>query len=268
MEHDLLKTISKEALRHTKKYVRIELRGKLSRTVPILLDSLCVEALDTILKLRSKAGVNESENKYVFSNPSASKTSKKYFRACALLKNYAEQCGADVPESLRGTKLRKHIATYMSVINAEDASVDKLANFMGHHKDVHKTHYRQQVPAAEIYCVSKILMAAMGDTIDNGVGLIDGVNRYFSNDIGDDVGNVECKEPEERSESAEEHPIDNVERGGSEREVEERWESGEEHHIQSDEKKIVFSDAESSGEDYEPKKKKEKYFTLWQDQKA
>ncbi|XP_075154734.1 uncharacterized protein LOC142228235 [Haematobia irritans] len=162
MEKELLKTNSIESVEHAQKFVRIEMRGKLSRGVPILLDSIMMNAVDTLLKYRSKAGLTE-DNKYVFANPTAGPTSKKYYRACELLKKFAEECGAEEPNTLRGTTLRKHFATYVSVINAEDAEVDKVANFMGHHKDIHKSHYRQTVPAAEIYCVSKILTAAIGE---------------------------------------------------------------------------------------------------------
>ena len=50
-----------------------------------------------------------------------------------------------------------------SLLNIEEASVDRLANFMGHHKDIHKSIYRMSISVAEIRCVSKLLMAAVGD---------------------------------------------------------------------------------------------------------
>ncbi|XP_070074102.1 uncharacterized protein [Drosophila takahashii] len=76
---------------------------------------------------------------------------------------FAERCGARCPMALRGTMLRKHLATYTSLLNVEDMQIDRLANFMGHHKDVHKSIYRIPVSVAEIPEVSKMLMAALGN---------------------------------------------------------------------------------------------------------
>lgn len=33
---------------------------------------------------------------------------------------------------------------------------------MGHHKDIHKSIYRVSVPVAEVTCVSKLLLSAVG----------------------------------------------------------------------------------------------------------
>ncbi|KAL7724001.1 hypothetical protein ACLKA6_000993 [Drosophila palustris] len=72
---------------------------------------------------------------------------------------FAKNCGASSPESLRGTKLR----TYTSMLNVKDAQIDRLANFMGYHKDIHKGVYRVQASITEITEVSKMLMAALNN---------------------------------------------------------------------------------------------------------
>lgn len=169
MDNDMLQNISNDSLQFAKQFVRITLRGKLGRTVSVLLCPMSVKAIEIILKFRSNAGITK-DNKYIFSKPITSKITKMYYRACPLLKKFSEECGAQIPESLRGTTLRKHIATYTSLLNVEEASVDRLANFMGHHKDIHKGIYRMSVPVAEITCVSKLLMAAVGDEVENNVG--------------------------------------------------------------------------------------------------
>lgn len=103
---------------------------------------------------------------YIFSKPTSSKLSKPYYRACPLLKMFSRECGANIPESLRGTTLRKHIATYTSLLNVEEASIDTLANFMGHHKDIHKNIYRVPPPVKEMAILSKLLMSAVGNEED------------------------------------------------------------------------------------------------------
>uniref|UniRef100_A0A1I8Q4P6 Uncharacterized protein n=1 Tax=Stomoxys calcitrans TaxID=35570 RepID=A0A1I8Q4P6_STOCA len=183
-EKELLKRLSPDSISLAKKFVRITIRGKLGRTVAVILSPLGIKAIEIILKFRNNSGITDGDNTYVFSNPFSKNKEKPYFRACILLKKYSLECGAKVPQSLRGTQLRKQLATYMSLINAEESSIDKMANFMGHHKDIHKTIYRQPIVAAEIECVSKILMAAIGESCGNEGDNDDGDNNDGDNNDG------------------------------------------------------------------------------------
>ncbi|KRF77557.1 uncharacterized protein Dvir_GJ26675 [Drosophila virilis] len=63
--------------------------------------------------------------------------------------------------------LRKHLATYTSMLNVKDVQIDRLANFMGHHKDIHKEIFRIPVTVAEIAEVSQMLMAALGNNVED-----------------------------------------------------------------------------------------------------
>nr|CAI5848823.1 unnamed protein product [Callosobruchus analis] len=103
-----------------------------------------------ILQNRTKFGVSKS-NPYIFGLPNNTfKNDFKYLRACALLRKYAAASGAEHPERLRGTKLRKHIATTSVALNLADEDVVQLANFMGHHESIHKNIYRQPVISRDL----------------------------------------------------------------------------------------------------------------------
>lgn len=162
MDRENFASLSKESQEIANKYTRLTIRGKLNRTVPVLLTPFDKFCIDTILKYRKKAGVKET-NIYIFSVAHCKPLAKPYVRACPILKMFAERCGARCPMALRGTMLRKHLATYTSLLNVEDMQIDRLANFMGHHKDIHKSIYRIPVSVAEITEVSKMLMAALGN---------------------------------------------------------------------------------------------------------
>lgn len=149
IEQEVLQKMSAEAQLFAKQFSHLTISGKLGRTVSVILDPLSAKAIDVIIKNRVHAGIEES-NEYIFSKKSTSQLSKRYYRTCPLLKQFATDCGAEFPESLRGTYLRKHIATHTSLLNVEDATVDQLANFMGHNKDIHKNVYRIPVPVTEI----------------------------------------------------------------------------------------------------------------------
>lgn len=78
---------------------------------------------------------------------------------------FSKNCGAQIPHALRGTELRKHIATTCITLNLSDNEVDDLANFMGHNEKIHKRHYRQSIPAMEIIRMTKFLQAALGENM-------------------------------------------------------------------------------------------------------
>nr|XP_032289123.1 uncharacterized protein LOC6637003 isoform X2 [Drosophila virilis] len=63
--------------------------------------------------------------------------------------------------------IRKHLAICTSMLNVKDFQIDRLANFMGHHKDIHKEIYRIPVTVAEIAEVSQMLMAALGNNVED-----------------------------------------------------------------------------------------------------
>jgi len=107
-------TISKEdapeLYKSLSKYMRITIRGKLGRTVPVLLHKEILECMKTIVHYRKYAGVSEI-NPYVFGINTIDKRRHGYLRACALMRKYSLASGTKMPTSLRGTILRKHIAT-------------------------------------------------------------------------------------------------------------------------------------------------------------
>ncbi|KAG8331092.1 Sodium-coupled monocarboxylate transporter 1 [Homalodisca vitripennis] len=77
---------------------------KLTRPVPLLVDNDVAEAIEVLLKNRSR-GVSP-ENNHLFA-----KEENSYFNTNAELRSAAFECGAKHPEDITGTRLRKQIAT-------------------------------------------------------------------------------------------------------------------------------------------------------------
>ncbi|XP_066603873.1 uncharacterized protein [Prorops nasuta] len=165
-DKDLFHSLSKKNQEIARKYVRFTLRGKLNRTVPVLLNEQHVQSIECILKYRNKANVSEN-NPYVFGSPSRNRLNYTYFRACNLIRKFSAECGAKYPERLRGTTLRKHIATKCIALNLTDNEVGDLANFMGHAEAIHKSIYRQPVINREILRMSRLLEKAQGESEDS-----------------------------------------------------------------------------------------------------
>ncbi|XP_046619499.1 uncharacterized protein LOC124304842 [Neodiprion virginianus] len=161
INEDHLEKLSADSQVLARKYVRFVIRGKLNRTVPVLLSSDLLACIQMMLKYRNKAEV-PSENRYVFGIPGFEKNRYKYLRACYLLRKFAQESGADFPAKLTGTKLRKHIATNCINLNLSENEVNDVANFMGHADKIHREHYRQPIVSREILRMSKVLELAQG----------------------------------------------------------------------------------------------------------
>lgn len=126
-----MKTNSKEWTAKTNianNYVHFTIRGKLNRTVPVLLTADLLKCINKILEHRSEAKVNPS-NKFVFGIWSADKSRHAYLRACVLMRKFAQESGVAFPKKITGTKLRKHIATNCIHLNLSENEVADVANF-------------------------------------------------------------------------------------------------------------------------------------------
>ncbi|XP_066599978.1 uncharacterized protein [Prorops nasuta] len=155
------KTLNKKQKLAAQKYVRFTIRGKLGRIVSVLVHTQIVSNLELFLSYRDSAKVNP-KNPYLFGMPGTLKGDYRYLRACDLIRKFSEQCGAVNPLSLRGTNLRKQIATACEGLNLRDDKVSDLANFMGHADKIHKEHYRQPILSREILKISKLLEIVRG----------------------------------------------------------------------------------------------------------
>ncbi|XP_015125250.1 uncharacterized protein LOC107047038 [Diachasma alloeum] len=183
--------LSEEGKKLARKYVRFEIRGKLGRGVPVLVDNDVLNCLNLLIEHRERAGV-PPDNRYLFGLPSSDKDRLRYHRACELMREYSTKCRAENPQTLRATQLRKHIATRCINLNLTDGQVTDLANFMGHHEKIHKEIYRQPVLETDIVKISKLLKTAQGcDESDDSEneGVIDG-SSFQRN-----VSTVEFDEP-------------------------------------------------------------------------
>nr|CAI5837651.1 unnamed protein product [Callosobruchus analis] len=158
---NLLDSVPAEFQEKAKKYSRFVIRGKKARGVPVLISKEIFESIKLIVKFRQEANVAE-ENPYLFALPSNSPI-HAHLDACKLLRLFAEQSGVSNPELIRGTYLRKHIATQSALMDLREEEVSDLANFMGHADKIHKDHYRIPVVSREIGRISGLLEIGLGN---------------------------------------------------------------------------------------------------------
>lgn len=153
-------------------FQRIEINGKRGRKVPVLLTPDMLTSMELLVKTRRNCDVSD-ENQFMFGRPEA----LSYFRGSDIIRQIARSCGANHPEALSSTKLRKHMATMSKVLNLKDNEMDDLADFLGHDIRVHRQYYRLPEGTLQLAKVSKVLMALERGQISEYKGMnLDEIN--------------------------------------------------------------------------------------------
>ena len=131
-----MSTLSEDAKTIARRFKRMKIRGKLGRTVPVLLKPLVDKAINLILSYRQEMGIS-TDRQFLFELPSSCELITKVVNACEVLRSMSVLCGATNPTSLRGTNLRKHMATKCISLELNEVLVKEIADFMGHDKKIH-----------------------------------------------------------------------------------------------------------------------------------
>lgn len=120
LDPDIMIGLTKFERKLAKHFDRVEIRGKRSRMVPVLLTPDMIAAMELLAKARSECQVR-TENVYLFARPGV----LSHYRGSDCFRKYANKCGAKYP------RLRKQVATLSTVLNLKENEMDQLATFLG-----------------------------------------------------------------------------------------------------------------------------------------
>lgn len=154
LHDDVAMGLSKFEQKLCSHFSRVEIRGKRGRKVAVLLSPDMVDALTLLVSKRSECGVLDT-NAFLFARPNC----QSHYRGQDSLRVYASECGAQNPEFLRSTHLRKHVATLSQILNLKNNELDQVADFLGHDIRVHRDYYRLPEATTQLAKVSKLLLA-------------------------------------------------------------------------------------------------------------
>lgn len=143
-------------------FSRVEIKGKRGRKVAVLLSPDMVEAIIQLISRRRECGVPD-KNTFLFARPNCLTP----YRGQDCLRVYANDSGAQNPELLRSTQLRKHVATLSQVLNLRNHELDQVADFLGHDIRVHREYYRLPEATTQLAKISKLLLAMERGTLAN-----------------------------------------------------------------------------------------------------
>lgn len=156
-------SLSQESQEAAKDYLRVSIVNKKGlMNVGLIIHQDLLESLNLIIENRKNVEKISPTNKYVFARCSNDTAVDHYYEAYQVMRKYSVLCGAERPETLRGTLLRKQVATMMYGIDTNDAKLKDLARFLGHDYEIHKNYYRQQIPLRELINITPLLELAQG----------------------------------------------------------------------------------------------------------
>ncbi|XP_020298571.1 uncharacterized protein LOC109862834 isoform X2 [Pseudomyrmex gracilis] len=136
---DLYESLSMEDKRIVEKYVQFCIKGKLGQKIPVLLSSEMFDCITLLLKFRIKANVPK-KNPFIFGLPGFDKNRYRYLRVCTLMRKFVRKCNISKSITLRGTKLKQHIAKHCIQLHLND---EVLGRAIGHVDKIRKKHYKQ-----------------------------------------------------------------------------------------------------------------------------
>eukprot|EP00105_Crassostrea_gigas_P014934 XP_011431779.1 PREDICTED: uncharacterized protein LOC105331337 [Crassostrea gigas] len=159
----ILSTLNEFEKTLCKSHLRVEIKGKRGRKVPVLFTEEMKKSIDILLEAREEAGVTQP---YLFSRPGISKP----YRGTDCIRKFCNLAQLQNPSAITSTKLRKQLATLAQILNLSETSQDILATFQGHDIRVHREFYRLPESTLQVAKVSKILHGINNGTIEKFKG--------------------------------------------------------------------------------------------------
>ena len=149
--YDFLTALEQQLARN---FSVIEIQGKCSRKVPLLLTDSMLALMDVLKNTRDKVRVRQS-NPYFFANLQAGSR----FQGGECLRSYALESKAKCPDDLTTPKLRKPVATLCQMSSLKDKELDQVAESLGHDVRAHRKEDRLSENKSRLKKISEIFLA-------------------------------------------------------------------------------------------------------------
>lgn len=166
VDNTVLTTLTDFEKKLCETHLRVEIKGKKERRVPVLLTENFVNQVNILLKYRQAAKVEDST--FLFARQGRAEFP---YRGCDCLREFAMKCRLKRPESITSTKLRKQLAVLAQILNLKENNQDIIATFQGHDIRIHREYYRLPESTLQIAKVSKLLHCINQGTIHRFKGM-------------------------------------------------------------------------------------------------
>ena len=131
-------------------------KRKRKKCVPTLFTDEVNKGPNILVKNRSVVRVS-NDNIYLF--PCIKRNSKNHIRGWEVVHDIGSKASLKKSNLITSTKIRKHMATVLQLLDMNNAELDWVTEHLGHTQDVHREWYRQEASTIELTKVDKLLMA-------------------------------------------------------------------------------------------------------------
>lgn len=190
---DFFQALPKAEQKERVKFKRIDMKGKrFDGQGSIYVPDDDDKCLKKIIELRGKFQIPDT-NEYLFALPTDERRADdKHVDLCKTISFLSKECAETYKhindETLRGTLLRKHLATYAGLVTHGEKN-KLVIKHMGHKENVHHSHYRQTVDSQDVAAL-KVLEAAKSKPQIVGVQNIDEIDDDYSPNISEEKDRV------------------------------------------------------------------------------
>jgi hypothetical protein len=134
----------------------VEVVGKRSRKVPVLLTPDVKAAIITLTRTRKEGNVSNAKP-FVFALNDGKSVNP--LRGNDALRKVSSMVDLQLPGAITSTNLRKYMATISQLVDMDENEMEWLANHLGHNVNIHKDFYRMQSSTLEMAVIGNLLIA-------------------------------------------------------------------------------------------------------------
>ncbi|KAF6204880.1 hypothetical protein GE061_019044 [Apolygus lucorum] len=145
--------LSSQDVEQSKRYSRFLVKGKRSKGVSVLMEQNEVDSMELLLSNRQNANVDE-DNDFLFAK------AHTHFNCRSALREFAKVCQVKRHHLLTTTKLRKHFASSIPMLNLAGNEMTTVTQFLGHDEKTEALHYRMPDAVEEMAHVATLLYAS------------------------------------------------------------------------------------------------------------
>ena len=131
-------------------------KGKWKKRVPTLFTDEINKGLNILVKNCIVVEVS-SDNIYLFL--CITRNSKNHITEWEVVHDIWSKVGLEKPNLIASTKIRKHMAKVLQLLDMTNAELDWMTEHLGHTQDVHRQWYRREASTIEFTKVAKLLTA-------------------------------------------------------------------------------------------------------------
>ncbi|XP_040928788.1 uncharacterized protein LOC114865608 isoform X2 [Betta splendens] len=150
-----------------KRFVKIQLKSRRGKKVPVTLTPKMLSAITLLVKKREACGVHKS-NSFLFARPGA--TASSFYRGQTCIATLVSWSGAKSLSHLKSRFFRKHLARIFQILSLSKDELGQLSNLLGCDICTDTDYYQKPEAAVDIAKILQLISSMEKGTIEEFTG--------------------------------------------------------------------------------------------------